>query len=150
MQYGVKRVEKTELIGLRHILLAEGLPVQTLGVAPISFFAVTVDNGAPIGWGGIESYGTQGVMRSVVIKNALRGTGAGRILVNALIDEAREIGLKKIWLLTTNAETFFGHLGFQHAIRSEAPKDIQKCEEFTWAYHDSAHCMNMKLRCAPA
>lgn len=146
MQNGLKRISKRDLRDLKIILLSEGLPVQTIGTAPISFFAINAENGAPLGWGGIEVYGDAGVLRSVVIKNALRGMGSGKKLVKALISEARELGLKKLWLLTINAETFFSQLGFQHAIRSEAPKAIQLCEEFTWSYNDTAHCMCMKLK----
>lgn len=146
MQNGLKRINKKELGDLKIILLSEGLPVQTIGSAPISFFSINAENGAPLGWGGIEIYNDAGVLRSVVIKNALRGMGSGKKLVKALISEARDLGLKKLWLLTINAETFFSRLGFQHAIRSEAPKAIQQCEEFTWGYNDTAHCMCLKLK----
>lgn len=146
MELKVKQVSKRGLSDLRIILLAEGLPVETILTAPIHFFEVETANGARIGWGGLEIYDNNAVLRSVVVKSVLRGTGAGKILVETLINEAKKLGIKKLWLLTNNAENFFAKMGFGHAIRFEAPKKIQECEEFTWAHHDTAHCMNLRIQ----
>lgn len=140
------RISQSDLENLKTVLLNEGLPVKTIGIAPISFFAIVDENKQAIGWGGIEVYGNAGVMRSVVIKNELRGSGIGKKLVKFLIKEAMLLGLKNLWLLTLDAETFFAELGFKHSIRSEAPKIIQDCEEFTWSCNDTAHCMSLRLR----
>lgn len=145
MQVNVRSVPKNELDRLRLILLSDGLPVEDILRAPVKFFEVNIDNGAPIGWGGLEIYDNQAVLRSVVVNSVLRGTGAGRTLVETLIKEAKDLGIKKLWLLTIDAENFFAKLGFVHAIRSEAPKSIQACEEFAWLCNETAHCMNMKL-----
>lgn len=146
MKVSVKPVAPRDLHSLRTVLLSEGLPVEDLMTAPISFFVASAENGAPIGWGGLEIYGNEAILRSVVINSVLRGTGAGRMLVDCLIDEARIRGLKKLWLLSNNAENFFGKMGFNHAIRSEAPKEIQESEEFMWEHNDAAHCMSMKIQ----
>lgn len=145
MEISAQKVSHRELSDIRTVLLSEGLPVETVLSAPITFFQLVTDTGARIGWGGLEIYDNQAVLRSVVIRSALRKTGAGSILVKALIQEAKNVGLKKIWLLTNNAENFFEKLGFRHALRTDAPKAIQSCEEFTWPHHDVAHCMNMKV-----
>ena len=145
MELVVKRVSQKGLSDLRIILLSEGLPVETILTAPVHFYEIETSTGARIGWGGLEIYDKNAVLRSVVVKSVLRGTGAGRVLVDTLLNEARKLGLKRLWLLTNTAENFFGKMGFGHAIRSEAPKQIQDCEEFTWAHNDTAHCMCMKL-----
>jgi N-acetylglutamate synthase-like GNAT family acetyltransferase len=145
MQIEVKPIAHGQLDRLRIVLLSEGLPAVDILKAPVRFFEACTDNGAAIGWGGLEIYGDQAVMRSVVINSVLRGTGAGKALVETLISEAKALNLKKLWLLTTNAENFFAKLGFCHAIRSEAPKEIQDCEEFKWPNNETAHCMNMRL-----
>ncbi len=145
MELEVNKIDKRNLKDLRVLLLAEALPVETILSAPVQFYEIVTDTGARIGWGGLEIYGDHAVVRSVVIKSVLRKTGAGRVLIKSLIHEARALGLKKLWLLTISAEVFFEKMGFKHALRTDAPKDIQNCEEFTWAHNETAHCMNLKL-----
>ena len=146
MEVSVKPVSQSDLEGLRLVLLAEGLPVENILTAPVNFFSAQAENGAAVAWGGLEVYGTAAILRSVVVNSVLRGTGAGRKLVKALIDEARTLGLKRLWLLTNSAENFFGKMGFSHAIRSEAPIEIQNSEEFLWQHNETAHCMSMKIQ----
>jgi amino-acid N-acetyltransferase len=145
MKLSAQKLSPKELKDVRTLLLSEGLPVETILNAPIVFYQLVTETGARIGWGGIEVHGSHGVLRAVLIKSALRKTGAGRTLVKAIIDDAKNSGIKKLWLLTTNAEVFFAKMGFNHAIRDDAPKDIKDCEEFTWPHHDTAHCMNMRI-----
>lgn len=146
MQIGVKRVEDSELPELKQTLLSEKLPTHTIDKNEVIYYkAVDVDDNA-IGWGGIEVYGNQGALRTIYIKEEMRGKGAGLLLVQALIEEAREMNLKKLWLLTPKEEKFFQKLGFVYAIRSEAPKDIQNCEEFTWVKNTGSHCMNKTIK----
>ncbi len=145
MELTVNRIDNRDLKDLRTLMLAEALPVETILSAPVQFYEIATASGARIGWGGLEIYGEHAVVRSVVIKAVLRKTGAGRLLIKALIDVARSLGLKKLWLLTISAEVFFEKMGFKHALRTDAPKEIQACEEFTWAHNETAHCMNMKL-----
>lgn len=146
MEVSIKPIAKSELEGLRLVLLAEGLPVENILDAPVDFFSAQAENGAAVAWGGLEIYGNQAILRSVVVNSVLRGTGAGRKLVRELIDEARIRGLKRLWLLTNSAENFFGKMGFSHAIRSEAPIEIQNSEEFLWSHNETAHCMSMKIQ----
>lgn len=145
MEVSIKPIAKSELEGLRLVLLAEGLPVENILDAPVDFFSAQAENGAAVAWGGLEIYGNQAILRSVVVNSVLRGTGAGRKLVRELIDEARIRGLKRLWLLTNSAENFFGKMGFSHAIRSEAPIEIQNSEEFLWSHNETAHCMSKKI-----
>ncbi len=146
MKVSIKPVSAPDLEGLRLILLAEGLPVESILDAPVHFFSAHAENGAAVAWGGLEVYGTQAILRSVVVNSVLRGIGAGRVLVRELIDEARIRGLTRLWLLTNSAENFFGKMGFSHAIRSEAPIEIQNSEEFLWPHNETAHCMSMKIQ----
>lgn len=145
LKVSIKPVSESDLEGLRLVLLAEGLPVENILKAPVRFFAAHAENGAQIAWGGLEIYEDQAILRSVVVNQVLRGTGAGRKLVCELINEAKIRGLKRLWLLTISAENFFGKMGFTHAIRSEAPLDIQNSEEFLWQHNETAHCMSKKL-----
>lgn len=126
-------------------LLSEGLPVHNLGAAPISFFEAQTSTGATVGWGGLEQYGNQAILRSVVVNSVLRGLGTGRIMVDALIDEARQQGLSQLWLLTQSAEGFFAKLGFETVPRDRAPFAILSSEEFSNLVDAEAACMTKSL-----
>jgi amino-acid N-acetyltransferase len=130
---------------VRQLLLSEGLPVQNLGSAPISFFEARTKTGAAIGWGGLETYGEDAILRSVAVNSVLRGLGTGRVLVEALVEEARKMGLKRLWLLTQSAEGFFAKLGFDVSPRTHAPPAIIASEEFTDLADTEATCMTRLL-----
>jgi amino-acid N-acetyltransferase len=130
---------------VRQLLLSEGLPVQNLGSAPVSFFEARTQTGAAIGWGGLETYGEEAVLRSVAVNSVLRGLGTGRVLVQALVEEARKMGFKRLWLLTQSAEGFFTKLGFDVCPRAHAPPAILASEEFTDLADTEATCMTRNL-----
>jgi amino-acid N-acetyltransferase len=50
-------------------------------------------------------------LRTVVVHKAARGQGIGRLLVDRLIDEARELGLRRLFVLTFETG-FFARHGF--------------------------------------
>lgn len=130
---------------VRARLLSEGLPVQDLGASPISFYEVKTATGATVGWGGLEQYGNHAILRSVVVNSVLRGLGAGRTLVDALIHEATVQGLSHLWLLTQSADGFFAKLGFTPVPKETAPFAIQSSEEFSNLDDADAICMSKTL-----
>src|SRR5450631_4333994 len=72
-------------------------------------------------------------VRSVAVTENAGRRGIGRQLVQACIDEARELGLKRIFCLTYKPE-FFGKMGFRLVDKSELPHkvwgDCIKCVKF--------------------
>ena len=72
-------------------------------------------------------------VRSLVVAEQASGRGIGRKLVDQCLDEAREIGLQKVFALTYKV-TFFEKLGFHEIEKSELPHkiwgDCVKCAKF--------------------
>ena len=72
-------------------------------------------------------------VRSVAVAEEVGRRGIGSKLVQACIDEARQIGLKRIFCLTYKPD-FFATLGFHLADKSELPQkvwgDCIKCVKF--------------------
>jgi amino-acid N-acetyltransferase len=72
-------------------------------------------------------------VRSLAVAERMGGRGIGRLLVESCIDEARHLGLKKVFALTYKPE-FFGKLGFGILEKSELPHkiwgDCIKCAKF--------------------
>jgi N-acetylglutamate synthase-like GNAT family acetyltransferase len=130
---------------VRARLLSEGLPVHNLGATPVSFFEAHTQTGATVGWGGLERYDNQAILRSVVVNSVLRGLGTGRVMVEALVAEARQQGLSQLWLLSQSAEGFFAKLGFETVARDTAPFAILSSEEFRELADADAACMTKLL-----
>lgn len=108
-------------------------------------FIVARDEGALVGCVGMEVYGDVGLLRSLVVRPSTRGSGVGRLLVEALFERAREKGLDSLYLLTTTADDYFSRFGFEAIAREDADPRLQASEEFRGACPDSAICMVRRL-----
>jgi arsenate reductase len=111
-------------------LEAAQLPTDDIADGGRSFFALDVE-GQPVGYGGYELYGEEVLLRSVVVMPAQRGKGFGRAVTNAVLDEAREAGARRAFLLTTTAADFFAHEGFSPMERRDAPAAILSTKQAT-------------------
>ncbi|MBE0598714.1 MAG: N-acetyltransferase [Desulfuromonadales bacterium] len=72
-------------------------------------------------------------VRSLAVAREQAGRGFGRHLVQACLEEARRLGLKRVFALTYQ-ETFFAKLGFSVIEKAELPhkiwSDCIKCAKF--------------------
>jgi amino-acid N-acetyltransferase len=72
-------------------------------------------------------------IRSLCVDESSRRKGIGRDLVRICMDEAREFGVEKIFVLTYR-DGFFGGLGFNEVEKTELPQkiwtDCIKCPKF--------------------
>jgi amino-acid N-acetyltransferase len=69
-------------------------------------------------------------IRSLYVEKALRRQGFGRFLAEACCEDARKLGLRRIFTLTYRTD-FFAGLGFQEVKKETLPQKI-------WA--DCIHC----------
>ncbi|MFA7692809.1 MAG: N-acetyltransferase [Candidatus Hydrogenedentes bacterium] len=85
-------------------------------------------------------------VRSLVVREDLRGKGIGRRLVEAVLQEAEALEIERVYALTRIPD-FFLHMGFVAVDRSELPykvfKDCLQCPLFpdcdeTSLVHDRA------------
>jgi amino-acid N-acetyltransferase len=92
------------------------------------FFVGSV--GSPLGLVGLELYGTDALLRSLVVGENARGKGLGSTLVAHAEQYASTKGVRSLYLLTTTAEAFFKRLGYAQINRSQAPASIKETREF--------------------
>jgi GNAT superfamily N-acetyltransferase len=104
-------------------LESEGLPMADLRQPGVHLFAFR-DGDAAIGYAGLELYGTEALLRSVVVDPARRGAGLGRAIAEATLAEARRLGATRAFLLTNTARAYFERLGFVSIDRASAPAAI--------------------------
>ena len=89
-------------------------------------FVVAEQDGGIVGCGALHLYGMHlAEIRSIAVAPERKGHGAGRALVEALMDEARRHGVTCVCLFT-RTPGFFAHLGFEIARREELPDKIYK------------------------
>lgn len=88
-------------------------------------FVVAVDaDGAVLGCGALRIMGVDlAEVRSLATQEAMRGRGLGRMIVEALIEEARELGLHRVFALTYQT-SFFARLGFETVPKVVFPEKV--------------------------
>lgn len=136
------RLDKSDLARLEAALDAAGLPHDDVREAGRLFYW---SDGPHPGFVGLEGFNGGALLRSLVVPPSARGKGLGRRIVEALLDEARESGIKRLWLLTTTAEHFFRAIGFTPVAREAAPPSIQATREFRDLCPASATFMKLDL-----
>ena len=89
-------------------------------------FVVAEEDGRILGCGALHLYGTHlAEIRSIAVAPHDQGRGVGRLLVNALMEEARRHSVTCVCLFT-RTPAFFSRLGFAVARREELPDKIYK------------------------
>ncbi len=142
----IQELRPDRLPAIRALLGASALPVEDLDPALLPrFFGVEGAQGLE-GVVALERQGEAGLLRSLAVGPARRGTGLGRALVQHVEAEAVRAGLRELWLLTTTAEPFFRHLGWEPASRDQAPEGIRGTSEFRGTCPSSAACLRRDLR----
>ena len=129
----VGRAQPGDLAKVETLLKAAGLPLDGADQA-FETGVVAREGGAIVGAAGIERYGSAGLLRSVVVVPARRGTGLGTALVEAAESLARERGVRELYLLTETAIDWFPRLGYAAIPRAEAAATpVGASVEFTTA-----------------
>jgi len=76
-------------------------------------FMVAVEDGQVVGCGALHVlWEDLAEVRSVAITESLRGNGIGNLIMERIIERARELGLSRIFCLTFETK-FFGRHGFE-------------------------------------
>ena len=97
-------------------------------------FVVAEQDDTIVGCGALHLYGMHlAEIRSIAVVPAAKGLGAGRKLVEALLDEAERHRVTCVCLFT-RIPNFFAHMGFSIGRREELPDKI---------YKDCVHCPNL-------
>jgi amino-acid N-acetyltransferase len=107
------------------------LPADDLEAPGHLFWRFETVDGVPVGFGGLEVYREDALLRSLVTLPPVRSRGIGGAMVAALEFEAKLRGCRSIWLLTTSATDFFSRLGYAPCERAVVPEAIRGTQEFS-------------------
>ncbi len=97
-------------------------------------FTVIYDSDSLIGCAALHFYGpTIAELRSLAVDPAAKGTGAGRLLMEAIDNEAKAFDLQALFAFTYVPD-FFAKMGYSLVDRNELPlkawKDCLRCPKF--------------------
>lgn len=126
----IRHAMKGDLARISRFLEDNGLPTSGVDKYIENFVVAHDRNGSWVGVAGLEVYGKSGLLRSVAVDGRFRGIGQGRALVNAVLRNAKSQGIETIYLLTDNAESYFGGLGFEVVERKDVDEAVKASVEF--------------------
>ncbi len=127
------------------LLKAAGLPHEDME-RHVGRFLVARWEGGVVGAVGAEVCGPEALLRSLVVAPEWQGRGVAAALVGELEKKAGTWGVRRWWLLTMTAQSFFERRGFRVRPRSEAPLAIGETEEFRELCPAQAVCMSRERR----
>ena len=127
-------IQATKIAGgqsqrFRDALKSADLPADDIDLPGRTFFEFSRD-GETVGWGGFETHGTDGLLRSMVVDPAYRSKGVGAEVLRVIEAIGAEQGIARFHLLTTTASGFFEQLGYAVNQRDSAPPLISQTEQF--------------------
>jgi amino-acid N-acetyltransferase len=139
----VREARAADFVSVKAMLSDAGLPTEDFVAEHLAF--VAEDNGRVVAAVGFQRFGNVGLLRSLVVEEGTRFKGLGRDLVIALEAQAREQGVREIWLLTSGVDAYFVGLGYETRDRSAAPPAIRGTAEFDQLCPDDATLMAKNL-----
>lgn len=108
-------------------------------------FVVAVVNGQIVGCGALERFGAAALLRSLAVVDEHRGAGVGGQLYQRLLARAKELGLTRLFLLTTTAAPYFSRRGFEVIERASAPEAMTRSAQFASLCPSTAACMALTI-----
>ena len=130
--------------GLKAALRKAGLPCEDAGEPGRLFWRFDTGDDVPAGFGGLEIYGDDALLRSVVTLPPLRRSGVGRAIVAAIEQEAQLSGCRAIYLLTMEPD-FFARSGYVTCERSDVPAAVRASSQFSLQACGTAAAMVKQL-----
>jgi amino-acid N-acetyltransferase len=127
------------------LLASASLPTSDLSGQDMKDFFYAGPAAAPVGIVGLQFYGSDALLRSLVVESAQRKQGLGQRLVEEAEQHARARGANTVYLLTTTAEAFFRSRGYVVTPRESAPPAIRSTPEFAGLCPASSAFLSKRL-----
>ena len=81
----------------------------------------------------------------MAVDEKLRGKALGKEIVEEIIDKAKQLKIKDLYLLTETAHDYFLKKGFQDVPRDAVPDAIKQSTEFSQVCQVSATVMKLTI-----
>lgn len=144
--FDLRRPTSTDWPDIEQLLLAAGLPLDGARDHMDHFIVGEIDGELACA-GGLEVYGADALLRSIVVTDEMRGRSCGRKLFDRLMQDCIKLGVTRLYLLTTTAQAYFSRFGFAAVDRADIPELVRLSREFQDACPASATAMALQLNC---
>jgi amino-acid N-acetyltransferase len=131
-------------VEIANILRAENLPLDGAQEQIVNFL-IGMQEKKIVAIGGLEHYGSVGLMRSIAVLTEVQGQHYGVQMVQALCRLARKNRIDDLYLLTTTAQKYFARLGFVPLARDLAPAELMQSSQFQGTCPSSAILMHLAI-----
>jgi amino-acid N-acetyltransferase len=136
--------DAADLQRISELLALNGLPSSDIA-QHLPHFVVAKLRGEIVAVAGIEVHAADALLRSVCVRAAQRGRGLAARACELLEAHARQLGVTRLYLLTTTARSYFEQRGFEVCPRAAAPVAIRATAEFAALCPATATCMTRLL-----
>ncbi len=133
-----------DFVRVIELLRSESLPVEDISTELPNFFVIEHD-GKVVAAIGLEIYGEDALLRSMVVDRECRNRSLATTLLDRLFLRAGEQKIKGLYLITTTAEKYFHKKGFEIIDRQLVPALIKSSREFTSLCPSTAIVMTREL-----
>ena len=140
----IRPARQEEITKIHDILIEAQLPTEGIDKYLSNFYVGLIDERI-IAAGGLEVHGVFGLLRSVVVIPEYQRHGFARSLCDTIINQASQLNLSAVYLITETAERYFTKLDFAIVPRENAPIDIRNTQEFKELCPESAILMCLDL-----
>jgi amino-acid N-acetyltransferase len=132
MEATVRRARTSDVRGIRRLIDLYATERRLLSKATVALYedvqefhvAERLADGAVVACGAVHvMWEDLAEVRTVAVDPACRGRKLGHQVVSALLDEARELGVRRVFVLTFETR-FFGALGFVPIDGTPVPPDV--------------------------
>lgn len=142
-EWKVERAGSKDWNSARRLLSDSGLPTQ--GLEKAELWCVRDVEDRVVGIAGLETWGRQGLLRSVAVEGRYRKGGMGKALVERIFKEAKVRHLDELYLITETAPDFFEKFGFTSYGRENVKGKVLDSTEFKGACPETAPVMKLTL-----
>ena len=131
---------------LKAALAEAGLPTDDLAEPERLFFAYETLSGRPVGFAGLEIYGADAFLRSLVVLPEARGRGHGGAVLARQCRRAFDLGTRRAFALTTTVADWLEKKGFTRLDRADTPAAILATRQARALCPASAVLLTRKIR----
>ena len=128
----IRPAKSTDIKGIRKIIDTYAPQRRLLSKETVTLyesvqeFTVAIENEEVVGCGALHVlWEDLAEVRTVGVAEHLRGKGVGHLLLEAIIERAKDLGVSRIFCLTFETE-FFGRHGFQEIEGTPVEPDVYK------------------------
>jgi N-acetylglutamate synthase-like GNAT family acetyltransferase len=140
----VRTARRADALAIRALLTASALPIDGAPDDAEAFYVAT-HAARIVGCAGLELHAGDALLRSVAVAPDFRGRALAARLCGEVERRAREVGARRVFLLTETAEGWFAKRGYRRIERAAAPAGIAASREFAAVCPAGAALMEREL-----